>query len=208
MLTPPEVTHYWNYAELINEELGKTAQYVEPDKENYNTYSLAYTKIILSACSEIEVVCKLLCQQIDPKKDYVSSEILNKSGSKLVKNMVNMEELSTVLLQRFPHIYQAKSEVRQKQDMVYPFKYWQSGPDKLPWWEEHNLIKHYRHSHFNGATLENALNSVAALLIINSYLYELVTGKHAPHMSRIGMFDNCYSYCGLIIQPNEKLPDI
>lgn len=85
MLTPPEVTRYWNYAELINEELGKTAQYVEPDKENYNTYSLAYTKIILSACSEIEVVCKLLCQQIDPQKDYVSSEILNKSGNKLVK---------------------------------------------------------------------------------------------------------------------------
>ena len=154
MLTPPEVTHYWNYAELINEELGKTAQYVEPDKENYNTYSLAYAKIILSACSEIEVVCKLLCQQIDPQKDYVSSEILNKSGSKLVKNMVNMEELSTVLLQRFPHIYQAKSEVRQKQDMIYPFKYWQSGPDKLPWWEEHNLIKHYRHSHFTQDSLE------------------------------------------------------
>ena len=70
------------------------------------------------------------------------------------------------------------------------------------------MVKHYRHQHFNDATLENTLNSVAALIILNSYLYELVMKQHAPRMSRIGMFDSCYSYCGLVVQPDEKLPDM
>ena len=198
MITSEEVIHYWNYAELINEELGRTTQYVEPDSDNYGTYSIVYTKILLSACSEIEVVCKLLCQIIDPEHDYVSSEVLHRNGNKMIKNMINMETLSSVLLQRFPHIYQAKTEILQKHQMIYPFACW----------ETHNLVKHYRHNHFNGATLENALNSVAALIILNSNLYELVTGTYAPRMSKIGMFDNCYSYCGLIVQPSEKLPDM
>lgn len=208
MITPQEVIHYWNYAELINEELGKTSQYVEPDKENYDTYSLAYTNVFLSACSEIEVICKLLCQIIDPEHDYVSSEIPNKSGDKMVKNMINMETLSKVLLQRFPHIYQAKAEIVQKHEMIYPFACWKAGVCKLSWWETHNRVKHYRHNHFNEATLENALNSVAALTILNSYLYELVCETHAPRMSKIGMLDNCYSYCGLVVEPTERLPDM
>ena len=69
MVAKESVTHYWNYAELLNEQLGKTASYVEPDELNYDTYSVTYTNILLSACSEIEVVAKLICQIIDPNVD-------------------------------------------------------------------------------------------------------------------------------------------
>ena len=151
---------------------------------------------------------KMLVEAIDPEHDYVSSEIPNKSGDKMVKNMINMETLSKVLLQRFPHIYQAKAEIVQKHEMIYPFACWEAGICKLSWWETHNRVKHYRHNHFNEATLENALNSVAALIILNSYLYELVCETHAPRMSKIGMLDNCYSYCGLVVEPTERLPDM
>lgn len=208
MITKNDVAHYWNYAELLNEQLGLTANYVEPDKQNYGTYSVIYTNIILSACSEIEVVAKLICQLIDASSDYLSPEVVNKSGTKMVKNIVNMETLSTVLLNRFPHIYQAKAEIINKHEMIYPFSYWQNSNSQLPWWKSYNMVKHYRHNHFGDATLENALNSVAALIILNSYLYELVAQKHAPRMSRVGMFDNCYSCCGLTVQPDEKLPDL
>lgn len=80
MVTKESISHYWNYAELLNEQLGKTANYVEPDKHNYGTYSTTYTNILLSACSEIEVVAKMICQIIDPDTDYLSTEVLNKAG--------------------------------------------------------------------------------------------------------------------------------
>ena len=208
MVTKESIGHYWNYAELLNEQLGKTAQYIEPDKNNYGTYSVAYTNILLSACSEIEVVTKLICQIIDPDVDYLSAKVFNKSRTKKVKNKVSMEKLSAALLKRFPHIYQAKAEIITKHEMIYPFESWKETNCELPWWKADNMVKHYRYNYFNNATLENTLNSVAALIILNSYLYELVMEEHAPRMSRIGMFDNCYSYCGLVIQPDEKLPDM
>lgn len=126
----------------------------------------------------------------------------------MVKNMIGMEKLSGVLLKRFPHIHQAKAEIINKHEMIYPFECWKEENCELPWWRAYNMVKHYRHQFFNNATLENTLNSVAALIILNSYLYELVKEEHAPRMSRIGMFDNCYSYCGIVIQPDEKLPDM
>lgn len=198
MLTEREILHYWNYAELVNEELGNTARFVEPDIPNYNTYSLAYTNIILSACSEVEIICRLLCQAIDTSKDYTTPE-----------KWIEMKDLSKTLQNRFPHIYQARAEILQKHEYIYPFKCWENNKkSNLPWWKDYGMIKHYRHQKFNNATLENALSSVAALIILNSYLYEIVLGKAAPRMARHGMFDNCYSCCGLTIQPDEKLPDM
>ena len=208
MVTKESIGHYWNYAELLNEQLGKTANYVEPTKDNYDTYSMSYTNILLSACSEIEVVSKLICQIIDPDVDYLSPEIPDKSGTKMIPNNITMKKLSTTLLKRFPHIYQAKAEIITKHEMIYPFECWKDPTDKLPWWTSYNMVKHFRYDFYNNATLKNTLNSVAALIILNSYLYELVMEEHAPRMSRIGMFDNCYSYCGLVIQPDEKLPDM
>ena len=198
MLTEKQVLHYWNYAEILNEELGMTAQFVEPDISNYDTYSLMYTKIILSACSEVEIICRLLCQIIDKTCDYTSP-----------KQRMQMKELSKALLTRFPNIHQAKTEIVQKREYIYLFKEWEKNPKgNLPWWKEYNLIKHYRFKHFGNATLGNALNSVSALIILNSYLYEITTNSSTPRMTRQGMFDNCYSCCGLVIQPSEKLPDI
>lgn len=208
MVTKENIGHYWNYAELLNEQLGTTANYVEPDKKNYGTYSVTYTNILLSACSEIEIVAKMICQMIDPDTDYLSAEVPNKSGTKMVKNMINMEKLSAALLKRFPHLYEAKAQIINKHETIYPFEYWKDGNCELPWWKSYNMVKHYRHQFFDNATLENTLHSVAALIILNSYLYELVMKKHAPRMSRIGMFDNCYSCCGLVLNPDENLPDM
>ena len=95
MVTEESISHYWNYAELLNEQLGKTANYVEPDKHNYGTYSTTYTNILLSACSEIEVVAKMICQIIDPDTDYLicldgffSKEELIEMAQSLVKTAV------------------------------------------------------------------------------------------------------------------------
>ena len=90
MLTEQQILHYWNYAELLNEELGNTARFVEPDVSNYQTYSLAYTNIILSACSEVEIVCRLLCQTVDAEKGYTTPE-----------KLIQMKDISKTILRQY-----------------------------------------------------------------------------------------------------------
>lgn len=196
-LTEKQVLNYWSYAEMLNEELGNTKRFVEPTKDNYNTYSMEYTKIILSACSEIEVVCRLICEIIDDSKDYTSKN-----------NSIKMHGLSKTLFGRFPNIYKAKQNIPFQHEAVCPFKEWKNSLQRLSWWDAYNNIKHARYNCFSQSTLINALNSVAALIILNSYLYKLVTGNHAPSTSRVGMFDNCYSYQGISVLPTEELPDL
>jgi hypothetical protein len=40
------------------------------------------------------------------------------------------------------------------------------------WWKSYNDVKHERNKHFKDATLENALNSLAGLLIITLYYFK------------------------------------
>ena len=190
--------HYWHYAESLNEQLGKTTQFIEPDEENYGTYSLEFTKIILSACSEIEVVSRLLCELIDPG-----------CGFSLPGSRHMMKDIAQKIVKRFPNISTAKINIQSKDKAIYPFARWKNGkPDKLLWWEDYNAIKHHRYSAFHRATLKNAIDSVAALIIIDSYLYQMVGHKYPPRMAIAGLLDSNYSYCGLVVGPTDKLPDL
>lgn len=60
---------YWQVFIAIESDLERTTRYVEPNIDNYKTYSVAFAQLILSACSEIDVVSKLLCSQIDSNSD-------------------------------------------------------------------------------------------------------------------------------------------
>lgn len=153
---------------MLNEQLGKTANYVEPNKDNYGTYSVTYTNILLSACSEIEVVAKLICQIIDPDVDYLSEKVPDESGTKMIDNNITMKKLSATLKKQFPHIYQAKAVIINQHEMIYPFECWKNPKRNLPWWTAYNKVKHYRYNCFNYATLENTLNSVAALINLDN----------------------------------------
>lgn len=197
MLTEQQALHYWRYAEVLNEQLGNTTRFVEPNKDNYNTYSLEFTSIILAAGSEVEVVCRLICEMIDSGNDYTSQ-----------KSRIKMKKILETILEKFPDIYKAKQYVLYQHEAIYPFQELKKGVQLLSWWDSYNNIKHRRYDCFSESTLINAINIVAALIILNSYLYEFAVGKHAPVMSGSGLFNNCYSYCAIAVLPNEKLPNM
>ena len=198
MLSKTQALHYWNYAEILNEQLANTTRFVEPHPSNLKTFSLEYTRIILSAGSEIEVVCRLICGEIDPSCSYTSSD-----------NRADMGKIAKKIQTSIPHIYNAKMEISSTSQTIFPFSVWKHSPaSNLTWWEDYNLIKHYRHNEFSRATLENAMSCVAALMILVSYLYTIVTRKTTPRLTRNGMFDSVYACLGLALQPAEKLPDI
>ena len=68
-----DTLHYWRYCLSIERNLEKTIDFVEVCYDNDSAYSYEYAKIILLACSEIDVICRLLCKTIDPATDFDDS---------------------------------------------------------------------------------------------------------------------------------------
>jgi hypothetical protein len=54
----------WQYFIAIESDLEQTARYVEMTPANFRTYSVEYAHILLSASSEVDVMCKLLCKEL------------------------------------------------------------------------------------------------------------------------------------------------
>ena len=67
---------YWGYYLSVEKMMKNTSQYVAPTKQNINTYSDEFMKIILLSCSEIDSILKVICREnrviLDDKKYNMS----------------------------------------------------------------------------------------------------------------------------------------
>ena len=52
---------FWSYYLNLEEKFINTTKYVEVTKDNYLTYSIEYTSLLLNICSEIDVIFKEIC---------------------------------------------------------------------------------------------------------------------------------------------------
>jgi hypothetical protein len=144
---------YWQYFVALESDLEATTRYVECCEENYNTYSVAYAQIILSAGSEVDVVSKLLCNNVQPK-----------SKAK------NIDDYRNILPSNIQPLHYLKILIPRYDLSFTPWDSWVS--DKNPdWWKLYNNIKHQRHKFYKEANLKNALFSVSGLFCLVLYYY-------------------------------------
>jgi hypothetical protein len=157
----PMSLEHWKYFTALEHDLHTIARYVEPAPANYGTFSVELTKLFLNSCSEVEVVCKLLCARDAP-------------GSPAHK----MDDYRSALHLKYPQLNAGKVETPGFGITLVPWSTWGSGANPS-WWGEHNDVKHSRHMHFNLANLGNALHAMAGLYLLlhRYYLAELRRGK-------------------------------
>ena len=162
--------HYWYFFLTIEADLVATARYVEIARRNFATYSVEFARMLLSVCSEVEVVSKLLCEQIKPGRP-----------------VENIKEYRSVITTQFPKFSTQKVFVPRYGLTLQPWQAWRKQKRKQEqeqrqerspsWWREYQEVKHGRHQHFEKANLKNALSSLAGLLCVELYLYG--TGPNA-----------------------------
>jgi len=147
------VLPHWDYFMTIEADLSRAFAYVEPNEENFGTYSVEFVKVLLTASSEVEVVATLLCKSI--QSDYHGSGI----GS-----------LRKVILDCYPKFPSLRIQVPRSDLEVEPWASWahNSNPD---WWNAYNSVKHKRYRHFKDANLGNVLMSMSGLFALLLYLY-------------------------------------
>lgn len=151
--------NYFDYYLELENDFFDTESYVTIEKNNYKTYSIQYTKLYLSICSEIDCLLKEICKNISPSS---TAKKINAYYRILTTTFENFKEEG---------VYFKKQKIE-----LYPWEDWRE--DSSPeWWKYYNKIKHQRLEKESGtnipyykfANLMNVLNALAALYIVEQY---------------------------------------
>jgi hypothetical protein len=155
---------HWRYFIALEQDLETTARYVEPVKDNFAAYSIEFVRLLLSACSEIDVVCKVLCQKVDASR-----------------TTANIDQHRDLLLSAYPKFPSIIVHVPRFSITLQPWNGWAPGSNPR-WWKDHNLVKHQRHEHFALANLQTCLGAMSGLYSLLVYLYrdELLASRLEP----------------------------
>ena len=206
-MTELSIQSNWEYFKYLVEQLHQTERYVDHSRAddgrllNGETCSMEFAKIIMLAASEFEVIAKELCKE---------------SGSKLPWN-ASIITISERVLQLYPRI--TETYVRTPRRCFKPLQEWRvlkktdkNGKKKtvcgISWWSAYTSIKHDRISSIYKANLENAINSMASLMVMELYLSKKALGN----VFRIGVEKCSYFSCDYwpsvaYIGVEKELPD-
>ena len=149
-----DITNYINYFKCLENDLLNTARYAEPIGQN-DVYSFEYYKIIMLACSEVETIFKLICKKINSHS-----------------NPKKITDYAEIVLEKYPLIIDTEVNVSRVCETIKPFADW-SADKCMFWWDEHQDIKHNRHTDFRKATYKNAMYSLAGLYVLLLYLLKI-----------------------------------
>lgn len=164
---------YWNQYISLEKEFTKTFHYIALDNTNYSAYSQAYAKLMLEIGSEVDVIFKEYCKQIDTSFKTKYSKITRYKDS---INTHNQDFISqTVIVENFNLT-------------VQPWIEWNS-LDAPYWWTAYNKIKHNRTSMveidnkkdigYKFATQKYTLLGLSGLYQLMLYLYyKLASDEH------------------------------
>lgn len=147
------ITRLWMYYLRLEDEFYNTLDYVELSKENYATYSKEYSKLLLSIGSEIDIVCKQLCKEIEPNKSHN-----------------NITDYAMILCD-YENLVNTSVKCKLIEGDFKPFENWtkDSSPE---WWQSYNKVKHDRveNENYKKGNLNNVFVSLMGLYVLNRFL--------------------------------------
>jgi len=144
---------HWNYFIALERDMEVVSRFIEFDTANFDVYSIELAHLLFAAASEVDVVAKLVCKYADPTAEAV-----------------NINHYKGLLLPAIPTLPTTKVFVSRYGLTLEPWSNW-AGNTHPDWWRSYNDVKHERSAHFNKATLQNALNALAALMVLTYEYY-------------------------------------
>lgn len=129
------------------------SRYVEFHEANLEVFSIELAHLLFAAASEVDVVAKLLCEQVAPAEPHT-----------------NINDYKAALLPAHPDLVEEEVFVPRYGLEFRPWSNW-GGANNPDWWRSYNHVKHERAVYFYEATLKNALNALGALLILTYHYY-------------------------------------
>lgn len=151
---------YWKHYIMIEKEFNESIKYVAIDEINFSSYSAVYAKLLLQIGSEVDVVAKKLCREIN------TSSTAN-----------NINQYKSEICNKFPEFEHVTVKC-----ITLDLNPWNGWTDCTPvWWKIYNGVKHERNGIFTFNDIEkeyykfanqgNVLNALAGLYQLELYLY-------------------------------------
>jgi hypothetical protein len=159
--------HYVRAFLLIQNDLKKIFEFVEPSDCNLQTYSYRIHELLVRTCIEIEANFKAIL------KENIYN-LTDKKGNPRDEEYWNINDYRKINKTHHLSSYRVMVTTWNGENSIFqPFEAWKlSG--KLSWYEAYNNSKHDRHNKFMQANFINLLNAVSGLLVILSSQFKNV----------------------------------
>jgi hypothetical protein len=173
--------HYTRAFLLIQNDMEKLFEYIEPADINLSTYSFRIHGLLMRTCIEIEANFKAIF------KENIYSKNVNNLNMKdyfKINKTHHLDDYSVGI----PIWNGAKS-------IFYPFKEWKNNDSKLSWHSAYNNSKHDREQNFEYANFENLLNAITGLFVLLSsqfYTESFSTGENSLALSGYDYYEGTF----------------
>lgn len=149
---------YWNYYLMLENRFLISADYVELECDNFDTFSNEYALLLQSIGSELDTFFKIFCG-------------FNPTDRKSINDYANE------ILQTSPEIVNYIIKLISYDIEIQPYKLWNTAqPAKsLSWWEAFTDLKHNRYNNRKKATLEHVINCLGALFLVEMMHLKRIT---------------------------------
>ena len=166
----------WRAYMLIEKDLLRLFEYVEPTDDNIEIYSHRTYELLLRAATEFETNCKRILES----NGYSRRKNLNTKDYFKIHKSSKLGDYAIFMTVWFP-----------KKKLLKPFQAWADGNSSLSWYQSYNLVKHDRNREFPKASLENVLMAVAALYIILFSQFVFVIDRHLSVHVDLVNYEEC-----------------
>lgn len=160
--------HYVRAFFIIQNDLQRLFEYVEPSDTNLATYSYRIHELFMRACIEIEANFKAILMEntFNPK---------DKAGRPRPEKSWKIQDYWKINKTHHLSAYKVILPIWSGGNSIFePFKNWNSQVE-LSWYQAYNESKHDRQLKFKEASLENLLNSISGLLVLLSSQFGMET---------------------------------
>lgn len=186
---------YWSYYRELEDELLSTRRYVSFSPSNFSTFSIEYLKLLEAACSEVDVLLKVIAKGFDESFDPTNTHILKswytiqdratfpdslwrrdsdgyplgpllKDASCTLSETIKLEPWKGFVVERYQDIRNS-TRYRCASNMQVP-----------KWWSDYNKVKHQRAAlnpsmldeNYSRANLGNVMHAFAGLYMLEYVL--------------------------------------
>jgi len=177
--------HYVRAFLLIQSDLQRLFEFVEPSDTNLTAYSYRTHELLMRTCIEIEANFKAILKEniFNPS---------DKNGNPRSEKTWNIHDYKKVNKSHHLAAYRVHIPIWEGTRSIFePFKQW-AVPTELSWYQAYNKSKHDRRIEFKEANFNNLLNSVAGLLVLLSSQFRTETFSPGPTLISTDGGDNYY----------------
>lgn len=179
--------HYIRAFIIIQEDILKLFQYVEPSDANNETFSYRIHELLIRTCIEVEANFKAIFKEniYSPifkhgkrKGELKNEKYWNINDFKLINQTHHLDDYSIKL-----PFWKGTENIRK------PFLSWKNN-EKLDWYRAYNDSKHDRLNNFEQANLKNLIDAYSGLCVLLSSQFRDVDFQPGQDYFRVSGY--CY----------------